>query len=169
MAAQDVLFRMMAVRIVLISLVLVPLAGLILHIMCARAHTNVTPLEAKSMIDSSDQLIVLDVREVHEYRSSVGHIPGALNYPWSSGVLQSRYEELPKNSPILLVCRLGRRSNRAANFFGSKGYPYVFDMLGGMSAWRWETVLYVNSDDDVLNDDLDNFPGAYNSSQDDSE
>ena len=45
------------------------------------AHTDVTPEEAKNMIDSNAQLIVVDVREVSEYCSVNGHIPGAVNYP----------------------------------------------------------------------------------------
>jgi len=162
-------------RKVLISLVLAFFAGLVVF-SGAQAHTDVTPLEAKYMIDSNDQLIVLDVREVSEYcdadgqsTDANGHIPGALNYPWSSGVLQSRYEELPMDSPILVVCRLGSRSNSAANFLDSEGYLYIFDMLGGMTAWEWERALCVDSDEDDFNDDLDNCPDTYNPSQEDSD
>ena len=55
----------------------------------ASAHTDVTAEQAKIMIDSNDQLIVVDVREEYEYCDDIGgHIPGALNYPWSSGILQ---------------------------------------------------------------------------------
>ncbi|UCG59630.1 MAG: hypothetical protein JSU70_08950 [Phycisphaerales bacterium] len=133
------------------------------------AHTDVTPQQAKDMIDTNDQLIVVDVRELFEYCDSVGHIPGALNYPWSSGVLQVRHEELPREAPILLVCRSGNRSNQAATFLDSRGYSRIFDMLGGMRAWLWETTLCIDSDEDAVNDDLDNCPSDYNPSQADSD
>jgi rhodanese-related sulfurtransferase len=105
----------------------------------AWAHTNVTAQEAHALIDSMDDLIVVDVRERSEYCDAVGHIPGARNYPWNSGLLQARYEELLMDVPILVVCRSGGRSNAAANFLDSKGFLTVYDMLGGMSAWAWET------------------------------
>ena len=103
------------------------------------AHTDVTPEQARDLIGSTDSLIVVDVREPYEYCDAVGHIPGARNYPWNSGVLQARHEELPTDSPILVVCRSGGRSNSAANFLDSKGFSTVYDMLGGMRAWIWDT------------------------------
>ncbi len=106
---------------------------------CVWAHTDVTAEEARILIDSTDDLIVVDVREPSEYCDAVGHIPGARNYPWNSGALQARYEELPTDAPVLVVCRSGGRSNAAANFLDSRGFATVYDMLGGMSAWAWET------------------------------
>ncbi|MBN2128801.1 MAG: hypothetical protein JW741_04865 [Sedimentisphaerales bacterium] len=106
---------------------------------CAWAHTDVTAEQARDLIDSTDGLIVIDVREPSEYCDAVGHIPGAVNYPWNSGVLPARYEELPPDRPILVVCRSGARSNAAATFLDRRGFSNVYDMLGGMSAWTWET------------------------------
>jgi rhodanese-related sulfurtransferase len=105
----------------------------------ALAHIDVTAEQARDLIDSTNDLIVVDVREPYEYCDAVGHIPGALNYPLSSGVLEARYEELPIDGPVLVVCRSGGRSNQAANFLDSKGFSFVYDMMGGMSAWIWET------------------------------
>lgn len=106
----------------------------------ASAHTDVTAEQARELIDSTDDLIVIDVREPSEYSDTGGHIPGALNYPWNSGVLQARYEELPTDGLVLVVCASGSRSNRAANFLDSMGFSMVFDMLGGMRNWIWDTV-----------------------------
>ncbi|MEA3225171.1 MAG: rhodanese-like domain-containing protein [Planctomycetota bacterium] len=134
-----------------------------------RAHTDVTREQAKNLIDVAYPPTVVDVREAYEYCGSGRHIPGALNYSWNSGVLQAKYEELPVDSPILVVCRSGGRSNRAAEFLDSKGFSEVYDMLGGMGGWLWQTVACVDSDEDGLNDDLDNCPGVYNRSQIDSD
>ena len=152
-----------------IDILVATLAGFMIFCPRTRAHTDITPLEAKSIVDSNDQVIILDVREIHEYCNTRGHIPGALNYPWSSGILRLRYEDLPIDLPIIIVCRLGNRSNNASNFLDSKGFLYTFDMLGGMTAWEWETALCVDSDGDGLNDDLDNCPNTYNPSQEDSD
>jgi len=140
-------------------------------------HTDITPLEAKDLIDANTDLIVIDVREedseyCNENSTSPvppGHIPGALNYPWSSGVLQQRYTELPIDGEILIVCRSGNRSNQAAEFLDSKSYMQIYDMTDGMSAWEWDTVGCVDSDVDGINDDLDNCPNKYNPTQEDSD
>jgi rhodanese-related sulfurtransferase len=136
----------------------------------ALAHIDVNSQEAKYMIDSNDQLIVVDVRELFEYcDATAGHIPGALNYPWSSGVLQERYEELPRDGEILVYCRSGGRSHVASNFLDGNGFLYVYDMEGGFLAWEWETTGCVDSDGDGVNDDLDNCPNNFNPSQTDSD
>lgn len=142
---------------------------------CVWGHTDVTPEEAKKLLDTNTNLIVVDVREkdseyCNENSTSPvppGHIPGALNYPWTSGTLQERYTELPIDGDILIVCRSGTRSNQAAEFMDAKGYMDIFDMTDGMSAWMWDTVGCVDSDRDGINDDLDNCPNKYNPHQED--
>ena len=148
------------------SLLLLILTGLSAN---TWGHTDVTPLEAKNMIDANEALIVVDVREESEYCDATGHIPGAVNYPLISGILEDRYEELPLDGPILVVCRSGGRSNQAANFLDSKGFQHIFDMTDGMSQWQWDTISCIDSDSDEINDDLDNCPDDYNPSQADSD
>ena len=109
------------------------------------------------MIDNNQYLIVVDVREQSEFCNTQatppGHIPGALNYPWNSGVLQDRYNELPPHGDILVVCGVGGRSAQAAQFLCSNGYTSVYNMTGGMTAWPWETELCCFSND-ACNDNL---------------
>lgn len=56
---------------------------------CILAHTDVTPEQAQNIINSMNDLIVVDVREPSEYCDATGHIPGALNYPLSSGIMEA--------------------------------------------------------------------------------
>ncbi|MFH1718224.1 MAG: rhodanese-like domain-containing protein [Planctomycetota bacterium] len=121
---------------------------------CAVQHSDVTLLQAKELIDSDVPLTVIDVREASEYCDSAGHIPGALNYPWNSGILQKKYRQLPADSPILVVCRSGNRSNQAAAFLRSKGFSRIYDMLGGMRSWDWQTAACTDSDG--IDDDMGN-------------
>jgi len=144
---------------------------------CVWSHTDITPQEAENLIASDDTVIVVDVREAEsEYCDEnptppvpPGHIPGALNYPWSSGVLEERYGDLSTDSEILVVCRSGNRSNQAAEFLDSKGYSNIYDMTEGMGAWEGETVICLDSDGDGINDDLDNCPEVYNPNQEDND
>ncbi len=111
----------------------------------AYGHTDVTSAEVKAMIDAGGPLTIVDVREASEFCDSTssppGHIPGALNLSWYSGGLAERYTELPIDEDIVVVCRSGSRSNLAANFLDGIGFTSVFDMLGGMNGWGYETEL----------------------------
>lgn len=121
-----------------ISLVLVTLTFTL-----AYSHTDVTPTEVKAMLDAGGDIVVIDVREESEFCDSTysppGHIAGAINMPWNSGYLQAHYGELAADDTTIVVCRSGNRSNSAANFLDGVGFTNVFDMLGGMNAWDWET------------------------------
>ena len=118
---------------------------MILSCSCAVHHKDVTLQQAKELIGADTQLTVIDVREPNEYCDPKGHIPGSLNYPWRSGVLQKEYKQLPADRPILVVCRSGHRSNQAAAFLRSKGFKHVYDMLGGMRSWDARTAECADS------------------------
>lgn len=75
--------------------------------------------------------VLVDVREPDEY--ATGHVPGALNIPQAD--LASRLEELPRDQPLLIICQLGMRSLRAAQFLKQAGFTEVATVTGGTSAW----------------------------------
>ena len=52
------------------------------------------------------------------------------------GVLKDRYEEVPQDRPVVVVCGSGYRGSIAASFLKSHGYEGVGNVLGGMSAWK---------------------------------
>ncbi|MCX5898807.1 MAG: rhodanese-like domain-containing protein [Proteobacteria bacterium] len=135
----------------------------------AFAYTSITPQQAQQMIETNSALTVVDVREVNEYCGANGHIPGALNYPWISGVLQKDYAELALDAEILVVCQSGHRSALAAEFLDSKSFLHVYSMEGGMSVWQGKTATCVDSDEDGINDDRDNCPTVSNPDQKDTD
>lgn len=74
--------------------------------------------------------ILLDVREPKEWQ--LGTLPGAVLIPMSE--LQARIHEIPKDKPILCICRSGARSQQVAAFLKFNGYDSVTNMAGGMKA-----------------------------------
>lgn len=78
---------------------------------------------------NQNQAIVLDVREPDEWQ--LGTLPGAVLI--SQGELVDRVDELPKDRPVLCVCRSGGRSANVATFLAFNGYE-VANMEGGMKA-----------------------------------
>jgi glyoxylase-like metal-dependent hydrolase (beta-lactamase superfamily II)/rhodanese-related sulfurtransferase len=92
----------------------------------------VPELDVDTLASASAEMLVLDVREPEEYAQ--GHVPGAINLPQAD--LASRLDELPRDSPLALICRSGARSLRAAQFLRQVGFEQVTDVQGGTQAWR---------------------------------
>jgi rhodanese-related sulfurtransferase len=111
----------------------------------ANAHTDLTTAQVKAVLDAGGNVVVVDVREDYEYCDSLastpGHIAGAVNMPWNSGVLQADFSDLDPADSTIVVCRSGNRSHLAAGFLDGEGFANVFDMQGGMTAWQYETEL----------------------------
>ncbi|MGH3385685.1 MAG: rhodanese-like domain-containing protein [Nocardioidaceae bacterium] len=77
-----------------------------------------------------DSLLVLDVREPHEWQS--GHIAGAHHIPL--GDLPARLDEVPAEIQVLCVCHVGGRSAQATMYLNQHGREAV-NLAGGMDAW----------------------------------
>ena len=75
---------------------------------------------------------VVDVREPREYKQ--GHIAEARLVPLST--ILSAKVKLPADRQIVLVCRSGRRSRRAAAALQNIGCMNVQILQGGMLAWN---------------------------------
>ncbi len=103
-----------------------------LWVVVVLAYVSITPQEALLLIDSPDHYF-LDVRETSEYEA--GHIPSATLMPWSSGVLEERWDELPQDKTIVVYCRSGRRSALASQFLVDRGITNILNMTGGFNSY----------------------------------
>lgn len=92
---------------------------------------SIDAAEAREKIDGKPAPLVLDVRQPGEYQS--GHIAGAKLIPL--GELPNRMAQLPKNRPIIAVCRSGSRSARATRMLTEAGYE-AENLRGGMMSWE---------------------------------
>ena len=92
---------------------------------------SLTAQEVSEKLKFGKHPMILDVRQPDEFRA--GHITGAKLIPLNE--LHRRMGELPKGREIVCVCASGSRSASAAKTLLKEGYT-VFDMQGGMLAWR---------------------------------
>lgn len=98
-------------------------------------YVNITPEQAKELMDTREGYIILDTRTQEEYEG--GHIPGAILIPYDE-ILEKAEEVLPgKDQLILVYCRSGRRSKLAAADLVKLGYTNVKE-FGGIVAWEYE-------------------------------
>lgn len=98
---------------------------------------KITAEQAKEMIDSTSELIILDVRTPEEFNE--GHIENAILIP--DYELESKAEEIltDKSTTLLVYCRSGRRSALASQILSDLGYSSIYD-FGGIIDWPYEVV-----------------------------
>lgn len=92
-------------------------------------HTpeDIAPTEAAARIDSGEALL-LDVREADEW--AAGHSPAATHMPLG----QLDPAAVPRDRPVITICRSGGRSAKAAAALSAAGHQ-VSNLDGGMNAW----------------------------------
>ena len=99
-------------------------------------YKQISAKEAKEIMDSGEEYIILDVRSEEEFAEK--HIPGAVLIPHTE-IADRAEEELPdKEKNILVYCRSGNRSKIAAQILVDLGYTGVFE-FGGINSWPYET------------------------------
>ncbi len=92
---------------------------------------NFAPLpEVQAAAVPSDGYL-LDVREDHEW--AAGHAEQAVHIPMSE--LAARFGEVPVDQRVHVVCRVGGRSARVAQYLIAQGLDAV-NVDGGMLAWE---------------------------------
>jgi len=77
---------------------------------------------------------LVDVREAAELGGDLGRVEGSLHIPL--GELRARAAEVPRDKPVVCVCRSGRRSAQACAILEKAGVADVANSAGGMIRWR---------------------------------
>lgn len=103
------------------------------QVMGGTAVTNITPADVQQKLKARQKVLILDVRQPEEYARD-GHIKGSRLMPLGS--LSSRLNELPRDVPIICVCRSGARSRTACEQLQREGFEDVSNMSGGMMTWK---------------------------------
>jgi rhodanese-related sulfurtransferase len=111
--------------VTLMIFLLLPLPGI-------AAVSNLTPGEAREMLEKNPRVFLLDVRTPGEYRES--RLEGARLIPISE--IPRRLDEVPADRPVLVYCAVGSRSSQVAGFLDRQGYAEVYNLFGGIWAWR---------------------------------
>ena len=99
------------------------------------SYQQITQEAAKEMMDTQE-VVILDVREQHEYDS--GHIPGAVLLPVGTITEDTAAAVIDDLDTVVLVyCRSGNRSKTASQALADLGYTNVYE-FGGINDWPYE-------------------------------
>jgi rhodanese-related sulfurtransferase len=87
--------------------------------------------ELKNKIQQEEKLLLLDVRESHEFEYA--HIANSVLIPLNQ--IPKRLGELDPQQEIVLICHHGMRSQQAANYLVQSGCKNIANLTGGIDAW----------------------------------
>lgn len=96
---------------------------------------KLTPQAFAQKAASEDDIVLLDVRSPEEFATN--HIEGAVNINVNSGHFDEKIQALEKEKDVLVYCKSGGRSAKAAKKLTDLGYT-VYDLEGGILNWQSE-------------------------------
>ncbi len=94
-------------------------------------YVDISPQEAKILIDNNPSLVVIDVSSAY----SNGHLPGAINYYVGDGSLDEAIPTLDSELPYLVYCHFDSASISGAQKLVDAGFKKVYRLEGNYRAW----------------------------------
>ncbi len=88
-------------------------------------------LTLRQRLDSADAPAILDVREAWEVE--IAALDGIVAIPL--GELMRRFQELPRDRPLAVMCHHGGRSAQATAWLRGQGFDKAMNVAGGIDAW----------------------------------
>lgn len=92
---------------------------------------EICPTTTQSWI--KEGALLVDVRENDEVTELAYDVPNIIHIPLSQ--FEERFQEIPKDQKVIMVCKSGSRSLRATGFLVNHGYENVVNMQHGMIRW----------------------------------
>lgn len=93
-------------------------------------NDEISVQELSEILEKDPSTPLIDVREQDEFDEV--NLAGQL-IPMSE--IEDRFAEIPKEGPVYVHCRSGKRSRTAIEFLKSKGYGNCVNVTGGILAW----------------------------------
>lgn len=97
----------------------------------AAAYMDVTPQEARTLIDGKPGIVVIDVSPAY----AQGHLPGAVNYYVGDGSLDAAIPMLDMRNEYLVYCHSDSASMLGAQKLADAGFDKVYRLQGNYAAW----------------------------------
>lgn len=105
--------------------------------MSNKTFQSISAKDAKTMMESDKDIIILDVRTKDEYEE--GHIKHAVLLPVAEVELEAEYTLEDKEQTILVYCRSGVKSKIASQLLVELGYSNVYE-FGGILNWPYDII-----------------------------
>ena len=99
------------------------------------SHTinfTIPTIGVKETWANRESIVLLDAREEEEYK--ISHIEKALFIGYKNPDY-SKLDALPKDSPIVIYCSIGYRSEKIGEELKKRGFTNLYNMYGSIFEW----------------------------------
>ncbi len=86
------------------------------------------------LMEANPNAIVLDVRTPEEV--AAGRVACGEHIDFYDANFKARVKTLDHSAPVLVYCAAGGRSGQAMDFMQGEGFTEVYNLDGGINAWR---------------------------------
>ena len=90
------------------------------------------PAQVMELIKQRQDLFIIDVRSPEELRE--GKIDKSTLIPFMD-IMKGNFN-IPQDRPLLVICAVGGRSYAAMQILAQKGYKEIYNLQGGIAAWK---------------------------------
>ena len=111
---------------------------------------KLTATAFKDKLEAASGYQLLDVRTPGEYQE--GHLNNAVNRNINDPDFKSQVLKLDKTKPVYVYCLGGGRSASAAAMLHENGFTQVYDMQGGIMAWKNKGLAVVGGKENTAAD-----------------
>ena len=94
---------------------------------------SLSPLEFNSILETSASIFDTRSEALYKYNGL-----SRTNHLSLENVQAGHYPDLPKETPIYLICELGRISGLVGMYLEAEGFSEVYNLEGGLVAYRLE-------------------------------
>jgi len=103
---------------------------------CGSSSENIDKKSNAEVIEllKNENVVMIDVREPDELEKLAYDVEGIINIPLSD--FTNHLSEIPKDKTIIVACRSGNRSMKAAKILEENGYKHIVNLDGGIMAWE---------------------------------
>jgi len=128
--AEKLFMKYLLPSLLMLTAMITPLAG---QVADTAKYVSLDPYYFHLEYLKDDSSLMLDVRMPFEFRGK--RIRDAINIP-SSVEMEAFSDTLSRNHSLFIYCYNGYRSRRAAELFYDKGFRKIYNLEGGIVAWK---------------------------------
>ena len=122
-----------------------------------KGYENIDGKQTEKLLNSDKDVLIIDVRSEYEYEK--GHLLNAINLPYDDDDFKSELNEIIdyKGKTVLVYCRSGNRSEKAAVKLVDNGFKNVKNVTDGVDEYDYKLVKVDNitgrEAEKMINDD----------------
>ena len=122
-----------------------------------KGYENIDGKQTEKLLNSDKEVLIIDVRSEYEYEK--GHLLNAINLPYDDDDFKSELNEIIdyKDKTVLVYCRSGNRSEKAAVKLVDNGFKNVKNVTDGVDEYDYKLVKVDNitgrEAEKMINDD----------------